>query len=63
MTRCGFMIVLIAGLLAAARTVSSAPAADEPYVPEPQPVQTEILVGAQLPPLGGRPAARCGTRS
>lgn len=51
MTRRGFMILLTTGLLAAARAVSSAPAADKPYVPEPQPVQTEILVGAHNCPL------------
>ncbi|MCL4193187.1 MAG: glycoside hydrolase family 99-like domain-containing protein [Thermoguttaceae bacterium] len=51
MIRHGFMIVLIAGLLAAAQAVSSAPAADKPYIPEPQPVQTEILVGAHNCPL------------
>lgn len=51
MTRRGFMILLTTGLLAAAQAVSSAPAADKPYVPEPQPVQTEILVGAHNCPL------------
>lgn len=51
MIRHGFMIVLIAGLLAAVQAVSSARAADKPYIPEPQPVQTEILVGAHNCPL------------